>query len=43
VVIPLAMQHYMLLQRNLIYTDHAGQTAAGTRWATESVGYRGSE
>jgi hypothetical protein len=40
VVIPLATQHYMLLQRNLIY---AGQAAARSDWAEEGAGHRGPQ
>lgn len=43
-MIPLAMQHFMLLQRNLIYPGiTAGQEAAGARWAEERFGHRGSQ
>jgi len=43
VVIPLATQHYMLLQRNLIYTGITrGKNAGGAHWAEEGVGHRGT-
>jgi hypothetical protein len=50
VVIPLATQHYMLLQRNLIYTGitslyrhHQGQAAGGGGRPKEGVGDCGQE
>ena len=44
VVIPLATQHYMLLQRNLIYTGITrGKTVAGAGRAEEGFGHRGSQ
>jgi exodeoxyribonuclease V alpha subunit len=44
VVMPVAMQHFMLLQRNLIYTGiHPRQTIAGIGRAEEGRGHRGQE
>ena len=44
VVIPVAMQHYMLLQRNLdLHRDHPGQAAAGGGRAEEGSGARSEE
>jgi hypothetical protein len=39
VVIPLAMQHYTLLERNLIYGGNQGQEAGNDHLPAESVGY----
>ncbi len=44
VVMPLAMQQYLLLQRNLVYTgDHAGQEAGRADRAAEGAGDGGQE
>ena len=44
VVIPLAMQHYLLLLRNLVYTGrHAGQTVGRAGRAEEGAGGGGAE
>jgi ATP-dependent exoDNAse (exonuclease V) alpha subunit len=40
VVIPLATQHYMLLQLNLVYTGTTrGQAASGADWAAKGTGH----
>jgi hypothetical protein len=45
VVIPLSMQHYLMLRRNLIYTHrhHAGKTPGGAGRAAQSIGDCGPE
>jgi len=43
VVIPLATQHYMLLQRNLIYTGITRKAVARPDRAEEGAGHRGQQ